>query len=298
MRELRLLVVYLAAVFMGGPLAAPWLWKAAQAAAASSSLFAALAHQPFHRYVNRCLLVFALAGLWPLHVAFGRHRRREHGWQGPWLRPLLVGSAIGSASLGCILLGSLTAGDATLAPNVTPLALLRRLASALGAAACVAVIEEWLFRGLIHAALRRSLPFAFAATVTSVLFGLVHFFDRPPQPEIVGPLSGLWTLGHMLHGFTDLTALVPGLLNLCFVGWMLALARERTGALALSIGIHAGWVLCIKLMGYLVVRHASEGTLLWGSAKVFDGWAASVVLASQLLVMHLVTRGASRPDAG
>lgn len=295
MRELRLLLLYLGFVFLGGALLAPWAWKAMQACAGAWPPLERLAQQPFHRYVNRCLLALALGGLWPLLRAFGLPARTGHGWQGPWGRPVLLGASGGWTSCFAIFMGALLVGDASMAAGLSPAVIARRAAPALATAAGVALMEEWLFRGLIHGALRRSLSFQQVATITSILYAVVHFFDRPPQPEVVGAFTGMWTLGRMLHGLSDASALMPGLLNLFAVGWMLALARERTGSIALSMGLHGGWVLGIKLLGSLVARDTGASTAVWGTAKVFDGWAATVVLAVQWAALHLATRETEPP---
>lgn len=297
MRELRLLLVFLMAVFLGGALMAPWLWKLARIAAAHAPAVEGLASQPFHRYVNRCLLVLGLAGLWPLYKAFGIPSPSVHGWSSPWKRPLAAGMLLGAAALPGILAVALLLGDASPNPSFEAGAAARRLASSLATAAVVALLEEWLFRGVIHGALRRSLPFATTAAVTSFLYALVHFFDRPPAPSTVDAFTGLWTLGQMLRGFTHVDALVPGLLNLFGVGWMLALARERSGGLALCMGIHAGWILPIKAQASFISMAPSASPLVWGSHKVFDGWAPSVALALQLVILHLLTRRPARAGA-
>ncbi|MFM8421927.1 MAG: lysostaphin resistance A-like protein [Verrucomicrobiota bacterium] len=295
MRELRLLSLYLGFVFVGGALLAPWAWKSMQALAGAWPRLEGLAQQPFHRYVNRCLLALALVGLWPLLRSLGLHGKTRHGWHGPWCRPILLGTAGGLASCLIVVLAPMLVEDASVAVGLPPGWMARRAASALATAAGVAVLEEWLFRGLIHGALRRSLSFPQVASITSLLYAVVHFFDRPPQPEVVGVFTGLWTLGRMTHGLWEASSLMPGLLNLFAVGWMLALARERTGSLALSMGVHGGWVLGIKLLGPLVIKGTGTSAALWGTSKVFDGWASSAVLAVQLLAIHSATRTPSIP---
>ena len=76
MRPLRALVIYLVVVFIGGALLAPWLYRLAQTAAHS---FPQIAAAPFHRFVDRSLLILALAGLWPLLRALGATSWRETG---------------------------------------------------------------------------------------------------------------------------------------------------------------------------------------------------------------------------
>ena len=76
MRSLWALVIYIVAVFIGGALLAPWLYWLAQAFAHT---FPHIAAAPFHRFVDRSLLIFALAGLWPLLRALGMTSWRELG---------------------------------------------------------------------------------------------------------------------------------------------------------------------------------------------------------------------------
>ena len=76
MRLLRALVIYIVVVFIGGALLAPWLYWLAQTGAHS---FPQIAGAPFHRFVDRSLLLLALAGLWPLLRALGATSWRETG---------------------------------------------------------------------------------------------------------------------------------------------------------------------------------------------------------------------------
>ena len=68
MRPLRALVIYIGVVFIGGALLAPWLYRLAQSVGHS---FPQIASAPFHYFVNRSLLILALAGLWTLLCALG-----------------------------------------------------------------------------------------------------------------------------------------------------------------------------------------------------------------------------------
>ena len=63
MRPFVAFLIYLGVVFVGGPLLAPWVYWLAHHLAGS---WPWLAEQPFRRYVNRCMLVSALAGMCPL----------------------------------------------------------------------------------------------------------------------------------------------------------------------------------------------------------------------------------------
>ena len=80
MRPLRVLVIYITVVFVGGALLAPWLYALAQFLAPT---FPKLDNRPFHLYVNRSLLVLALAGLWPLLRSQGAASWSEIGLVNP-----------------------------------------------------------------------------------------------------------------------------------------------------------------------------------------------------------------------
>ncbi len=79
MRPARLLLIYFAAVFLGGALVAPWLYFVAQAAGPQAGWAAGLAAHPFHRFVDRALLGIALLGIWPLLRGGGMASWRQLG---------------------------------------------------------------------------------------------------------------------------------------------------------------------------------------------------------------------------
>src|ERR1017187_11011339 len=81
MRPLRALAIYIAVVFIGGALLAPWLYRLAQLFAHA---FPQAAHAPFHRFMDRSFLVFALAGLWPMLRSLGATSWRETGIVPPY----------------------------------------------------------------------------------------------------------------------------------------------------------------------------------------------------------------------
>ena len=101
MRPLRALVIYIVVVLVGGALLAPWLYWLAQSSAHS---FPKIAAEPFNRFVDRSLLVLALAGLWPVLRALGVASWREAGLvrpRGQWNK-LLGGLLVGFLSLAVV----------------------------------------------------------------------------------------------------------------------------------------------------------------------------------------------------
>ena len=113
----------------------------------------------------------------------------------------------------------------------------------------------------------------------------MHFFERPPQAESVHAGTGIATLGQMLRGFTDLHSMLPGWLSLVVAGFLLALARERTGSLAFAIGLHAGWIFWLKVYGFATAAAPATNAWIWGSGRLFDGWVAFGLMIVQAVVV-------------
>ena len=268
-------------VLVGAALLAPWLWHGVQALAESSPQWAGLARQPFHRYVNRCLLAFAILGLWPLLRSLQANSWRLIGADLPQknLRPWLFGALFGWVSLGLATLVVILAGVRTLNPEASAARWFQQVAAALGAALVVSVLEELLFRGAVFTAVRRGASFSRAACVSGLLYAFVHFFQKPENPTVIGPWTGLQTLGAMLRGFMDLQQLIPGLLNLALAGYLLALARERTSRIWLSVGLHAGWIFWLKSYAFATLAVPGTNLWLWGTGRLYDGWLTLVLLA-------------------
>ncbi len=285
MKPARVILAFALAVFLGGALLAPWLYWLAQAAAAHIPALRSLAESPFHRYVNRCLLVLALAGMWPLMRVLGAASWREIGWtaRGGQGRRLGQGFAVGFVSLAAVAGLATLAGARDLRQDLEAGRLVSKLLSAALSAGVVALLEETFFRGVVMGGLRRAWSAWGALVLSSLVYALVHFFERPPQPKTVEWHTGLLVLAQMCRGFGDLKALMPGFLTLALAGAILGLAFQRTGSLFFSAGLHAGWIFWLKLAGALTVVPPQANLWFWGSGKLIDGWLAMLVMATVLL---------------
>jgi uncharacterized protein len=291
MRPLPLVLIYFAAVFLGGALLAPWLYLFVRWGGAHSAALHTLAQNPFHRYVNRCLLGLAVAGLWPLFKGLGLRRWSDLGLGSPagqWSK-LGKGFAVGFGSLAGLALIALVAGGRQLNLDQDGLAWWRVLGNAALAAAGVAVLEEVLFRGALFGAMRLVYSWPSALLASSAIYAVVHFFNRPPSPDTVDWAAGLVTLFRMLSGFGDVQQLLPGFFNLMLVGILLGLAYQRTGNLYFSIGLHAGWIFWLKSYGFLTRPVSATSAWWWGTGKIIDGWLALVVLVVVLAGFNRIT---------
>ena len=286
-RVFNVMLLYIGVVFIVAAVIAPWLYAAVHRFAPDSYL----ADQPFHRYVNRCMIGLALLGLLPLL----KELRLKFSAADLGLRPrnfpdLLVGFLWGFGIMA--LVGALTVGFGARTPDFdhTAAEWLKHLKNAALAGLLVGVVEELLFRGALFAGLRRNDTFASAALVSSLLYAIVHFFERPDNPRHIEWNSGMLVLAEMLRGFADWQALIPGLLNLTLLGLILCLALERTRSLLFSIGLHASIVFWLKSLNFLTDNTGEADAWIWGGGKIVDGWISFGLLAGLLVFMSRTLR--------
>jgi len=287
MRSLWALVGYIVAVFVGGALLAPWLYWLAQVFAHA---FPHIAAAPFHRFVDRSLLVFALAGLWPLLRALGMTSWCEIGLVRPHgqLKKLFGGLLLGFITLAVVVGMAIVCGNRVFIQMTTAYKVITLIFSAFGTAVIVAVIEEILFRGGVFGGLRKLFNWPFALLISSVIYALAHFLHPAEFTGTVTWNSGLVLLPQMLGGFADFYAFVPAFFSLILAGTLLGLAYQRTGNLYFSIGLHAGWIFWLKTYGALTASAPRPATCFWGTGKMVDGWLAFVVLAATLALFKFL----------
>ena len=286
MRPTILLLLYLVFVFLGGALLAPWLYFGVQNLATEYAQFKGLAGAPFHRYVNRSLIVLAVIGLFPLLRALGIRTWSEIGFSGKEKgRGWLVGFLLGFFSLAAVALIAVFAGAREMNLDHTTAEIWRSVRKAATAALIVSILEELIFRGGLYGGLRKTLSWKKALLLSSAVYALVHFFARPAPPASVDWSTGIVMLGRMLVGFVAVQTLIPAFLNLLLAGLILGIAFQWTRNLYMSIGLHAGWIFWLKSYGFLTREKPGANTWLWGTGKLIDGWIALAVLAVLFVVV-------------
>src|ERR1700722_6307806 len=287
MRPLLTLVIYLVVVFVGGALLAPWLYWSAQHAAQS---FPKIAGAPFHRFVDRSILILALAGLWPLLRSLGAKSARDLGIVPPYdnLKKLFGGLLLGFLSLAVVAGIAICCGARAPVQNPGAHKIIGIIFSAIGTAMVVATLEEILFRGGIFGGLRRMIYWPIALAISSGIYAITHFLQRAEFTGAITWNSGLILLPRMLAGFIDFHAFIPAFLGLTLAGILLGLAYQRTGNLYFSIGLHAGWVFMLKIYGALTADAPDAAIWFFGSGKMIDGWLAFFVLAAILFFFNFL----------
>jgi uncharacterized protein len=289
MRAAASLGFFFLSVFIGAALLAPGLYHLLHWMSEHITALQGIANNPFHRYVNRSLLILGVAGLWPFLRQVRLSSWNDLGLARPaaHARIAAIGFLAGFGSLACVAVANLAFGARALDENRSFSAILEQLFGAAMTAVLVGFIEELFFRGALFGSLRKSFPWPLALLLSSMIYALLHFFRRPAAATHVTWTSGFETLGQMLRGFTDASELVPGFFNLTLAGLILGLAYQRLASLYFSIGLHAGWIFWLKFYGSVTKETSTAGAWFWGSRRLIDGWASSIVL---LIVLFAVLK--------
>ncbi|MBN2490199.1 MAG: CPBP family intramembrane metalloprotease [Planctomycetes bacterium] len=237
------------------------------------------------RLFYRAAMVIALLGLWPLLRWRRLQDRASLGYalsRAQFLARLWWGWLAGLVVLAGLLGLEWLAGIRLPRPEIDPSKLLTVVVGGIIGGLLVALIEETFFRGVMHSALRRRLSFATTASLSAALYASLHFV-RPPR--LAADFEVTWNTGWKLlaampRAYAEPLALLDSWIALFAVGVFLSLVRERSGNIALAIGLHAGWIAVIKTgkyvtmlqteapLAFLVDRY--DGIIGWLAA----GWIA------------------------
>ena len=237
------------------------------------------------RVFFRLAMIIAALGFWPFLKLQGINNRYALGYsldRRSYLQSFSRGLGIGvmimtGHAILLVLLGARVPEPGDIHFNDVLYALLSGLLSGI----LVAFIEESFFRGAMYYGMRRHSPMLTASIATALLYATVHFIHSPLPAggTIIGWQSGWEMLAGMFHSYENFAGIVDSYMALFAAGLFLSLVRERTGNIVLCIGIHAGWVLTIKLVKEITdVATNTPAALLIGSYDSIIGWAATAVL--------------------
>lgn len=293
MRPTALFTAYLAGALLVGALLAYPLYAA----------FGATIDEPMYRFVTRAGMLVALLGL----ASFLRHLHlndaRSLGYatsRREFASSLVKGLAVGVAILLPLVLTLVLLGVRPISPAWAfswpelMLALLEGLMIGL----LVSVIEETFFRGAMFAAAVRSSGLWPAAVSTSLLYAALHFL-RTGYDVPAGQLewySGFIVLAHLFEQYSSPGIILDSFLALFAVGMFLTLVRARYDHIAHCIGLHAGWVLTIKLTKDVTeTDENAKFSFLVGQYDHVTGYLAFGLMAA-LSVMFYFFALRHRPD--
>lgn len=154
-------------------------------------------------------------------------------------------------------------------------------------AAVVGAVEEWVFRGAIFGLFLRALRPIPALGWTTFIFAVLHFLRSTDDYDIgqVQWYSAFALLPDLFAPFSDPKTLVAGFTTLFTLGWLLGYARLRTGALWMSIGLHAGVVFVKMGFAKMTIRDKSLDLLPWIGAELQIGLVPVFVLLVGLFIV-------------
>lgn len=256
------LLAWFGCALIFGAILAPWLYKIGKALVQFRAfesigpfgqwLEIKLSSAPFGRYFNRAMLLGALICMIPL-VRSLRLKRTHLGLQKNqyWKSDFAVGFLLAAGILFILGLIYLSLGFFE-AINVFEVS---EIGKFITAAIVVALLEEFLFRGLLLGAVMRTARPFIALIFVTFFFAMIHFLKPPPnctnlEDSDVYFGTGFWMIGQIFAQFENPLFIAKGFLALFAVGLVLGWARLRTSSLWLGIGLHAGWVFCVKTYDY------------------------------------------------
>lgn len=256
------ILLYLAIVILAGCLLSPPIYWIGHEH---------LAH-PFYRYFSRITQVAALVLIVPLLLWLKVRSVREFGIEKNRHATRDLVSGILLALIPVALLGAAYFYFGIY--KIKDEFLLKVLFRIVGTAAVVAVLEEFLFRGVLLGLAARAFGRWIAAIGISAIFAGVHFLK---PAKIVDSSVEWWTgfaqLTRVAGSAPPLPMFVLGFLALFVVGLILAYAALRTRSLFLPIGLHAGWVMGqqgLQWLGKYRVK-PEEALLPWVGPNVVSG---------------------------
>ena len=244
---------------------------------------------PYSRVFDRVLLLILVV------LLFVKRREFGLGGVGALLNPqgrweLLAKGVLISLACSAILVPFfIWNGDLTL--NVRDVSYyLAKMPKIILGAVLTALIEEFIFRGVLFRELKARHSLRFAAILTTLIYASVHFIAPDKKWIYPGysPLIGFEYLGVVLQGVLNpqhFTAFI----GLCFVGLVLIRSLLLTESLVLAVGLHAGWILSVKSVFHLTTLNLAAQPGLSPLATRYFLVSSPIAWISILLVGIVLT---------
>ena len=243
---------------------------------------------PFHRVADRLGMIALAVGFFLVARRLRLADRKSLGYGLPprqFLREAGIAFGIGVVLMASIVAIMVVLHLRLLRPGVAlnAAALAKLAAVGLGRGIAVALIEETFLRGAMWTGIARESGALTATVLTSLVYALTHFATSYHIPaDQVSWHSGIDMLAGSFGAFAQPWNFADAYVCLFAVGVVLATVRMRTGNVAASLGLHAGWVWVITFVRDTSV--ADPGNPLHGLLSQFDGVVGWLVCAWTILV--------------
>ena len=241
----------------------------------------------FEKIFNRLVMIFSLAAVL-LFVRLRREDFRQYGlgWEGRTPAFFLAPFIAGFVTLALIAAAKMGFGYARWSVQDLNFFLwVWAFVKAIFSALLIGLIEEFFFRGFVLLSLSDRFRWGVLISIlmTNVFYSSLHFINI--EKPLIGPdptfYDSLRWMAAPFASFAHFDRFWPAAVGLFIFGLILTDLFLRTRSLYPSIGLHAGCVFFIKVDGLFVDFLSNNNTLVYGSAKAYDGmigWAALLLL--------------------
>lgn len=286
----KILVYFVAVVFLGALLAPPLFW-AGNWLGHQHHWLRILHESDFQRYFHRAILIAAFVLLVPIcrwlqlpgtKVLFAQNDPTP-------IRHLVTGFIL---ALGLLAALAFALVHFDYWNWKTPLPW-HRVQSVLITAAVVPIIEEFFFRGALTKLVTRSSNRWWALFFVALLYASVHFLkprDTVIPAHAVHWLSGFHLIPLSFERFSNPQLLLAGLSTLFILGCTLGYAAMKTRGLWFSIGLHAGAILGKFSFTKLAKFDAKKSALPWFGDDITVGLGAVGVMLLLFFLVWLILR--------
>jgi membrane protease YdiL (CAAX protease family) len=201
---------------------------------------------PFHRAMDRALLISAVAalGLFWSRIPLAK----LWPWNGEAWKQLLLGYLIAAVSIQAMIGLDLAFAGFTSA-HLSGSKVAGRVLLAVVAALFVPPLEETVFRGFIQRELIQRLGWRWGWVLAAAIFMLAHFLKIPVEldRQPVHLWSGATAMGAAFLPVVHGEFLCGRGLNLFLIGLILGGIFLRSGSLWMNAGLHSGWIFGLLL---------------------------------------------------
>ncbi len=258
-----------------------------------------ISEQPFRRIFNRVILVTIIIVVLPFWKWIGiKFEIKPLFRKKRAVSRFLVWFIIGFICIAALMYAQVYAGIRI--PREKSLKIFSALLSAL----TVALLEETIFRGVILQSFLQKISKYKAIFIVSAIFALVHLFSlghflksiKEFAPDGSSAFDGFKLVATFFLPLKDSVNVVPGLIGLFLAGWLLAELTVRNKSLWPAIGLHAGWVFTIKMLGR-IWKYPSTTTPSWFFGEKFAatgifGWilVGLLILIVNGFILYLIYR--------
>ncbi len=301
----KLLVFVVGAIVLGAILSPLLYWGGKHVVAEGwlkdgwlHSIHESMERAKFSRYFNRAQLAGALIMLWPTlrWMSRGKKEKTDGNRFGleknpRWPAHLTIGFFL--AGIPLLLLGYAYVSQGWYVTKDKTDPLFSILISSLITGMAVGFLEEFVFRGALHAVMAKVLkPWPLLISI-AVFFAIVHFLQPPhnlQMPEVTMG-TGFWILGKIFGQFGNPYFLAAEFAVLFAIGWVLGWVRMKTASLWLGIGLHAGWVFGVKVLSSLTSRNFEPAEMMpWLGGSLRVGAVSCFIVCLTGLVLWLWLR--------